>query len=769
MAFDPKRLRRFFAAGGVLLLVVVLGFYSYARYRVNQAIKNIPERLGVDVEQQHKGFTFTKSEGGRKQFSISARNAVQFRQGQRASLEGVRIVVYGRGTPGTGSENRYDQIYGKRFEYDQQAGEVRASGDVMIDLERRGTPSPDPLDDAPQPGSIHLKTSGLTFNQQTGIAQTAERIEFSLPQARGSAVGAIYDSAQRTLTLKSQVRVQAAAEASRHSSVNMNAAIITAGQAVITDTPRRIELARVHLEQQERALDAQHVRIFLRDDSTVERALASGDVQASQTAPSGDRSTVTSEQADFTFGSANALQEVVLTGGTKFETVGKQPASGTAGKVTLRFGDRNRVAGVRATENVMFRQGDSQQTFDIQAPAIDFTMAPRGGLASALTHGSSQIAITQPGGGMDPSVTTITADTFEAKFAAGNRISSVHGEPNAKIAFSSGTSRTATSREITAIFNPRSARNGELQSVDQAGGFAYTEGARSAFSEHARYLPAEDVITLTGSPRIQDKQAGLAVTANTLRLNRRTGEASAEGDVKTTYSDLKPTNGAMLAGADPVHVTSASAQASRGGRARFTRGARLWQGANIVQAPTIEFDRDRRWLQATTPAGEVAKVSTVFAQTDKSGKVTPVNVRAQRLTYSDLERRAKFEGGVMVTTTDTKVTAAQIEILLLPRQKNTATTGPTQLQEMIATGNLEIEQQSPSRKATGDRLVYTANDGKFVLTGSKSKSPSIFDAERGEIAGDSLTFFSRDGRVQVGSGENSRTVTRTRIKDETRP
>jgi lipopolysaccharide export system protein LptA len=108
---------------------------------------------------------------------------------------------------------------------------------------------------------------------------------------------------------------------------------------------------------------------------------------------------------------------------------------------------------------------------------------------------------------------------------------------------------------------------------------------------------------------------------------------------------------------------------------------------------------------------------------------------------------------------------------LLHRQRQTAAlpTGPSQLNQIIATGNLTIEQQNPSRRAAGERLVYTASDGKFVLTGSTGKIPSIFDAERGEITGDSLTFFSRDGRVQVGSGENSRTVTRTRIKDETKP
>ena len=44
------------------------------------------------------------------------------------------------------------------------------------------------------------------------------------------------------------------------------------------------------------------------------------------------------------------------------------------------------------------------------------------------------------------------------------------------------------------------------------------------------------------------------------------------------------------------------------------------------------------------------------------------------------------------------------------------------------------------------KLVYTAADDKFVLTGGP---PSIFDAEQGKITGVSLTFFRHDDRVLV--------------------
>jgi hypothetical protein len=41
--------------------------------------------------------------------------------------------------------------------------------------------------------------------------------------------------------------------------------------------------------------------------------------------------------------------------------------------------------------------------------------------------------------------------------------------------------------------------------------------------------------------------------------------------------------------------------------------------------------------------------------------------------------------------------------------------------------------------------------------------PSIFDAERGKITGDSLTFYRHDDRVLVEGKETSPAVTRTHV------
>ena len=82
----------------------------------------------------------------------------------------------------------------------------------------------------------------------------------------------------------------------------------------------------------------------------------------------------------------------------------------------------------------------------------------------------------------------------------------------------------------------------------------------------------------------------------------------------------------------------------------------------------------------------------------------------------------------------------------LPTDMDIGGLNASQLDKVVADGNVALVQ--PTRRGRGDHLVYTAKEGKYVLSG---KSPSISDAERGTVQGDSLTFYNRDDRVLVES------------------
>jgi len=73
------------------------------------------------------------------------------------------------------------------------------------------------------------------------------------------------------------------------------------------------------------------------------------------------------------------------------------------------------------------------------------------------------------------------------------------------------------------------------------------------------------------------------------------------------------------------------------------------------------------------------------------------------------------------------------------------------VERMIATGQIQIDQ--PGLRATGGRLVYTAADGLFVLTGDGKSPPKLVDSECGTITGAALQFHTGDESVEVTSVE----------------
>jgi lipopolysaccharide export system protein LptA len=327
---------------------------------------------------------------------------------------------------------------------------------------------------------------------------------------------------------------------------------------------------------------------------------------------------------------------------------------------------------------------------------------------------------------------------------------------------------------LDVIFLPE----GGVRSISQTGDFTYVDGTQKAWAQRGEYMASDQTVALTGSPRVV--VGGMTTTAQTIRMNRATGDAIAEGNVKSTYSDLKPQpDGAILASSDPIHVTARTMTAHRSAAiALYSGNARLWQNANVVEAPTLQFDRDHRSILAEGGTGVATEgrpvqagtgsaptqgqpVSTVLVQLDKAGKATTVHVTSGRLRYVDEERKIYLDGGVTAKEADVIMTGQQMTIFLLPRTQskpgaNPAT--PGQIERIIAENKVVITQ--PSRHATGERLEYTSADDKFVLNGGP---PSIFDAERGKTTGDSLTFFRRDDRVLVEGREKSPAVTRTQV------
>ena len=811
MASPVSRLRRWFALGAILMVATVAGMYFYARWSLRKAVHDLPAKMGLDIQQTAEGFSISKSIEGRTQFTVSASKAVQFKDGGRADLHNVKIVIYGK------DAGRFDQVTADDFEYDPVSGNVTAKGRVLIDLEANpeGMRHSDQTPPAQRRSPIHLETDGLVFNRHTGDASSAGKVVFQTPQASGSAVGIEYVAKTGTMNLLSAV----AMTVNRPQPVHLNA-----DHGVITKQPHQVVLTTVHMTREQQEARSDHATFFLREDDTVDHILAEGDVETVLHGRSSSNSE-THERSDraelFLTGARNLLTTAILTGNVQLASLGTQPADAAAGQATLHFAGRQMLKTVHAEDGVRLTQKNREsglvavpsaskggaQDVEMTAPVMDFMVKDGRLLERAETSGPPRIVVTQPGANQK---TVVTAAKFTAKFTENNRLATLHGEPDAKIfssliqaskiqaskidaskidASKAGSSKTgspaqtdrvSTSRMLDVVFFPE----GGVRSIMQTGGFVYVDGTQKAWAQRGEYTTADQLAVLTGSPRVVD--GGMTTTAQTIRMNRATGDAIAEDNVKSTYSDLKAQpDGGMLASSDPIHVTSRSMTANRSTAiAVYTGDARLWQDANVVEAPTLQFDRDHRTIfaqgvgqgevsvgtglrpvragQSPAPTQAPAQpVSTVLVQVDKNGTVTPLRITSARLNYADVERRIFLDGGVTTKASDATMTGQRMTVFLLPRSQSKAGANPAmpgQVDRIIAEDQVVITQ--PTRHATGERLVYTSADDKFVLTGGP---PSIFDAERGKTTGDSLTFYKHDDRVLVEGRETSPAVTRTQV------
>src|SRR5580692_3879083 len=805
MPLPIYRLRRWLIVIAVLFTATVAGMYFYARMRQRNVLKELPNKIGIDIKQTAAGFQFSKSDGKRTLFTVQAGSLKQFQLDGSAELHNVSIVLYGR------DSSRFDQIYGDDFSYDKKSGNVTAHGEVQIDLEPNpsGQTGPDQGTPKELKNPIHLRTKDLIFNQTSGDASTTARVDFRTPQVTGWAVGVQYSGKANTLTLISQIHVTLGGP---------GAATLFATHGRITHDPHEVVLENTRVQREDGTMEAEEATFFLGPENEVQRVLATGNVNAESNGQEADQMRARADQADLSLtGKQNLVRTATLTGNVHVERIGSQPMQGDAGRAVLDFLGRNQLQKVHATDGVHLAQhadstnapatnasapASQPQNFDLTAPIVDFFVADGRRLDHAETSGTAQITISpsrtpSSANAQPPTHTVITANRFNARFSAtsdgSSRLTSIHGAPDAKIVnLTPGLpDRVSTSQTLDAAFLPQ----GGIASVTQQGTVAYNDGQvpskrTQAWADKALYTPADRILVLTGSPRVAE--GGMVTTAKTIRINRATDDAFAEEDVKSTYSELQEQpNGALLASASPIHVTAATMTAHNSPAVALYRGnARLWQDANLVEAPSIQFDRDRRFLVAQGTAAQ--PVSTVLVQAklpqpvkaqpdnatpskaqagakpkaktkseEKPAEDDPVSITSARLTYSDAERLAHYEGGVAAKGTSFTASSGTMDAYLRPRSQtssNQSLAGPGQLDHLVAKSNVIVKQ--PTRRAEGKTLVYTAADDKFVLTGGP---PSIFDAERGKITGVSLTSFRGDDRVLVEGEASTPVVTQTRV------
>jgi lipopolysaccharide export system protein LptA len=799
-----ERMRTLVLAAGALLVLALTAFLVIARWKSHFILREIPKRLGADIQQEANGVTYTQAHAGHTLFKIHASKVVQLKEGGRAILHDVQIELYGD------DGNRVDRIAGDEFEYDQKNGIAKAAGPVEItlmrpreapavahnavpDLTQKTTPLANAARTASQ-GEIHVKTSGLVFDQKSGVATTPERVEFAITQGTGSSVGATFDSDKGKLVLD---------------------------RAVELDVRRGLERVQLHARHAEFERDNMLCRMegadgsFRGGQATAGRAALlfrpDGSADSLDATDGFSLTTATSARISaprgtLDFDEHNQPRHGRLEGGATMESAtrgrevhGAAPTADVAftSEGLLRHAHLERGVTIHSNESSADPNGETVSVSrDWSSPLadVDFRSAGKGQVELASVTGSGGVVIaSQTQHGTGPVLPShMAADQVIASFGDRQALTAVTGTGHASLeqTTASGAKQTTTGDRIEASLAPRSmqaaqkpqtgaASSGgeQIQSATVEGNVVLVQqpvpkpgspapSPLRAAAGRALYEGAGEWLHLLVNPRVET--GGLQLTADKLDVSQNSGDAFAHGNVKATWTGTasnsgKSTSGSApgitMGGQGPAHVVASEAQLHQStGEATFHGQARLWQQANSISAPVIMLDRTRQTLVAHG-AGASDPVRVVMLSAGKfSGGVAGNGSASPTLSPKDVKRVE--HGATSASATPSVMRVRGGDLKYSEAERKAVMHGGTAGNVVAETGtgtvisnDVELLLLPPGNHAGADGA--TAQVDRVTATGHVMVS-----SQRRRGTGEQLVYSSETDRyVLTGTGASPPTLT----------
>jgi len=792
---------------------VVVGFIAVAHYRAHNWLTGLPKRLGVDIQQSTNSFTYSQSSKGRKIFTVHASKEVQRKDGKIA-LHDVGIVLYGP----TGETT--DRIHGADFEYDQKGQLLTAQGEVYIDLV-----PPVAKDDTgavvkrgdEEARMVHVKTIGLIFDQKGQTAASDGAVEFQTGGYSGNAVGATYDAKNGVVVLKSAVRMSGLR--------NERPVVVTATRA---EMDRRTNVVDLQTAKYVSAGDsgstsaaAVHAIVHTTRAGDPQRVDAEGNV----TLTGDQRGTVVSNRMELDLGPKGQARAAHLFGNVRYtndESLKRE--TGHAEDARIAFDEQGRPVHALMTGGVTFVEQGPASMRNLESATLDVALSG-GGKEPTVVRGAEAFG---PQGARlrlvddnakGRSSTDVKADHLTGRFAVSgktNVLTGLDGSGHSWVqriatnpAGAALSKDTSTGDVLRIDLTPDGKGRSELERAEQRGGVTTLHEAvaksgpkkGSPEVEHGRaedavYEAEKNLVHMAGAVEVQDETS--ALFADRVDVDRGSGDATANGSVQVTYvSEPATGSAAPTSPQEPVHVLAARAVAHKAtGFAEFfgdaNAKARMWQGTSQVEAPVLDFYRnDKRLIAHGEPGSDAADVRAVLVSADsgrkgdakakdakaKDAKKTPgsggpVRIMSREMVYTDSARTVEFKGGVRVVDQDGTMTSHEATVWLTGKSEATSTPLTAKssvgfmggkIDHMVGTGSVVLDQ--PGRKGTGEKLVYTASDEVFVLTGTKAVPPRVVDEAQGTTTGAALRFRTGDDSVEVLGNDGKATG---RVRSETR-
>ncbi len=596
MRFTIERIRMLVVAAAVVLLAALGVFLAAAKWKNRLGRPDRPQRLAKEIQQQANEFNFVHAFGAHSQYKIHASEEVQLRD-NRVLLHEVRIELYGE------DGSLVDQIAGETFEYDVKSGLAIAEGPVEMVLTQpasagRPNGSANHSGAGAPPKQIHVKTSGVTFDRDTGMVTTTQRVEFAMVQGEGSSIGAVYDSQKGDLTLDHAVELstQRGADSvkirAQHAEFDRGAQIcllrgamaetrgeqVTAAQAAIffredgsaqrlegtngvtlaTANGGRIQAPMATMDFDEHS-EPQHGRL--------EGGVVMDSERQGESAEEGRAVHGTSPTADLEFAAQGKLRRAHLERGVEFTE--EQGTSGQGDKGISEKGTGNRDKGSASEGGAGASALSISRTWRSPVADVDFRDAGKGEVELVSVHGTGGVMVTSESRRGDAAAASskMSAGEATATFGANSALRSMTGAGHASMVETTATGalQTATGDRLQASFaQPAQSRDqgttgtreqesregvNDIESAELDGHVVLFEQpvAKSvgqaqpplrATAGKAVYEGAGEWVHLTESPRVTN--GGLEISADKVDVSRQSGDGFAHGNVKATWSGATP-------------------------------------------------------------------------------------------------------------------------------------------------------------------------------------------------------------------------------------
>jgi lipopolysaccharide export system protein LptA len=759
-----RRTRWLFLAAILGILASVGATYFSRKGRLEKDAPVPPQPLEATLDARSQSWCYSDNSGAQRKYLVCSGKMRQIKEPSLYELEDVDLRLFHK----EGSE--YDLIRCAKAQFDTSAKTLYSDGDIEITLAL-------PTDGPPHGHIVKVHSSGVTIQSETGKASTDRKAVFDFDEGGGSAVGAEYDPQIRELHLRSQVSLDWLGKTP--GAVPMH---IEAGEAFYHERDSNVLLIpwatltrdTLHMEAGTSLVDLDHGDI---------RDVKARNAHGVKDDP--DRKVEFG--ADFlTMNFGDGMQVSKIVGddhGRLVSTAQTMRTTVTADHLDLDFEANGGPSGKESTLATALATGSS---------ATEAQPLPKPGTEVAETRilRSDSIRLKMKPGGKDiDNVETAGPGTIDfvpnrpgqpKRWMKGDRIWIAYGAENRIQSLRSINVSTRTdkppqpgqpdpppaltgSKEIFATFDPKTS---DLTDMEQKTDFHYEEGLRHARADRATLAQQQDLMTLDGSARMWDDTG--SASADRIVMNQKTGDFTAEGHVASTRQPDKNGKSSAMLATDQVMQARAQRMVSTDNNLKihYEGNAVAWQGANRVEADTLDIDRDRQVMEAH------GKVVSQFVDKDKSkpadgsapAPAKPATapiftvVRAPDMVYTEDTRIVVYTGGVVLKRPDLSVTGKEIQAFLKDASADSS------LDKAFADGTVKIVSTSDklrrTRTGTSDHAEYYADEEKVIL---QKGDPLLVDSYKGQTRGRQLTWWANDDRLLI-DGKDKASPTRSTIR-----